>query len=313
MRDDVIGYLLKAPAAARDCPDVAAWWPRHREIAAVWRNPMDRAIVGGFGADRVGWAFASGYQAALHALFPEVPEDRIAALCVSEADGNSPKAIKSTLRRAGDAWLLNGAKRWTTLGPDGALFFVAARDASVSGERAAIRVARVAADAPGVTIMPMPPTRFVPEVPHAQLRFEDVRLADDALLPGDGYEDYVKRFRTVEDLHVNAAVVAYLVREARRLGWSPAWIERAAALLHGLRAIAGEDATAPATHIALAGALAQGTDLIGEAETFWNSVGDDPAGSRWRRDRELLEVAGSARTQRTARAWERLRRTSPAA
>ena len=308
MRDDAIGFLLKASAAARDCPDVAAWWPRHREIAAVWRNPMDRAIVGGFSADRVGWAFASGYQAALHALFPGAPEDRIAALCVTETDGNSPRAIQSTLRREGNGWILNGTKRWTTLGPEGELFFVAARDATASGERAVIRVARVASDAPGVTMQPMPATRFVPEVPHAQLRFGNVRLADDALLPGDGYDDYVKRFRTVEDLHVNAAVVAYLVREARRLAWPVAWIERATAALHALRALAGEDASAPATHIALAGALAWSAELISECGQFWGEVEGDPARERWTRDRELLRVAGGARAQRTTRAWGRLRR-----
>lgn len=307
MRDDAIGFLLKAPAASRECPDVAAWWPRHCEIAAVWRNPMDSAIVGGFSADRVGWAFASGYQAALHALFPGAPEDRIAALCVTEADGNSPKAIQSTLRRVDEGWLLNGAKRWTTLGLEGALFFVAARDAAASGERAVIRIARVASGAPGVTVQPMPATRFVPEVPHAQLRFDDVRLADDALLPGDGYDDYVKRFRTVEDLHVNAAVVAYLVREARRLAWPAAWIERALAALHALRALAGEDASAPATHVALAGALALTAALISESENFWEEAVGDAARERWTRDRELLGVAGSARTQRTARAWQRLR------
>lgn len=306
MHDDAIGFLLKASAGSRECPDVAAWWPRHREITAVWRNPMDCAIVGGFDADRVGWAFASGYQAALHALFPGVPEDRIAALCVTEAEGNSPKAIKSTLHRDGDAWLLNGTKRWTTLGPEGSLFFVAARDAAAAGERAVIRVVRVASDAPGVTIQPMPATRFVPEVPHAQLRFEEVRLADDALLPGDGYDDYVKRFRTVEDLHVNAAVVAYLVREARRLAWPQAWVERALAALHALRSIAAENASAPATHIALAGALACSAGLLSDCEQFWTATQDDPARERWTRDRELLGVAGGARARRTLRAWQRV-------
>jgi hypothetical protein len=312
MRDDAVGFLLKASAASRECPDVAAWWRRHREVAAVWRNPMDRAIVGGFSADRVGWAFASGYQAALHALFPDVPEDRIAALCVTEADGNSPKAIKSTLRHEGNEWILNGAKRWTTLGPECALFFVAARDAAASGERAVVRVARVASDAPGVTVQPMPATRFVPEVTHAQLRFEDVRLADDALLPGDGYDDYVRRFRTVEDLHGNAAVLAYLVREARRLAWPAEWIESALATLQSLRAIAAEDPTTPATHVALAGALAWSAALMNETDAFWIAAGTDPAGSRWSRDRELLGVAAGARVQRIARAWERLRPTSPA-
>ncbi len=313
MRDDVVGWLLKAPRETPECADVAAWWPRHRETAAVWRNPMDRAIVGGFSADRLGWAFASGYQAALHALFPEVPEDRIAALCVTEADGNSPKAIKSALRREGNEWILNGAKRWTTLGSEGALFFVAARDATASGERAVIRVVRVASDAPGVTAQAMPATRFVPEVPHAQLRFDDVRVPAGALLRGDGYADYVKRFRTVEDLHVNAAVLGYLVREARRLAWPAQWIEQALALLEALRALAAEDCGTPAAHIALAGALAWNAGLIAQTEAHWSEAGDEPARKRWVRDKELLGVAAGARAQRTARAWERLRPTSPPA
>jgi len=310
MRDDAIGTLLKAPVAVAECTDVAAWWPRHRAHASLWRNPMDLAIASGFAADRTAWAFASGYQAALHALFPDVPQDRICALCVTEADGNSPKAIRSELRREGEGWRLNGAKRWTTLGPDGAVFFVAVRDGDALGERAVIRVARVASGAPGMTVTLMPSTRFVPEVPHAQLRFKDVQVSEDALLPGDGYTDYVKRFRTVEDLHVNAAVLAYLVREARRLGWPSEWIEGTLALLHAMRALAAEDSSAPATHVALAGALAQAGSLIARADEHWSSA-SDPAAGRWRRDRELLKVAGSARTQRTARAWERLQEESP--
>ena len=306
MRDDVIGHILKSRCEAAACPDVPTWWPRYRELAAVWRNPLDRAIAGGFAADRLGWAFASGYQAALQALFPALPEDRICALCVTEVEGNHPRAIKSTLRRADGGWRLDGAKRWTTLGPECALFLVAARDAAASGERIALRVARVPSDAPGVTIEPMADTRFVPEVPHARLRFDNVALADDALLPGDGYEDYVKRFRTVEDIHVHAAVVAYLVREARRLAWPDAWIERAAAALHALRALAVEDPSLPATHIALAGALANGAGLIAEADANWERAQDEAA-ARWRRDRELLNVASSARARRCAGAWERLR------
>lgn len=307
MRDDAIGFALKADCSAADCPDVAAWWPGYREAQRIWRNPMDRAIAAGFGADRVGWAFASGYQAALHALFPGAPEDRICALCVTEEEGNTPRAIKSTLGRSGNGWRLNGAKRWTTLGPEGALFFVAARDAIVAGGRPSLRVARVASDIRGVTLQPMPPTKFVPEVPHARVRFEEVHLEDDDLLPGDGYELYVKPFRTVEDLHVNAAILAYLVRESRRLAWPRAWIERAAAQLHALRALSADDPVSPASHIALAGALASGAALLEEAERCWEAAASGVAAQRWRRDRELLKVAAEARAQRTVRAWERLK------
>ena len=303
----MLPQLPASRATAAPCESVTDWWPRHRAIAREHPDPIHQAIVGGFVADRVGWAFASGYQAALNALFPDVPADRICALCVTEADGNSPKAIKSSLRKNGDGWLLNGAKRWTTLGPDGALFFVAARDEAASVERASIRIARIDSKAAGLKIEAMPPTKFVPEVPHARLQFENLNVEESELLPGDGYADYVKPFRTVEDVHVQAAVLSYLMREGQRLAWPGHWLERLSALLAALGKIADMPSSHAETHIALAGALAIGAGLIGETDEFWKKTATDQAALRWARDRELLKVAGSAREQRTRRAWETLR------
>jgi len=224
---------------------------------------------------------------------------------VTEADGNSPKAIKSTLKGSAGAWILNGAKKWTTLGPDGSLFFVAARDEAASTDRPGIRVARVLANSPGLNIQSMPETRFVPEVPHAQLQFENVKV--EALLPGDGYDHYVKPFRTVEDIHVQAAILAYLMREAQRLGWPEHWIERLSALLAGFATLSDMPPSHAETHVGLAGALAISTGLIDETDAFWEKSAADPAATRWSRDRELLKVAGGIRAQRTKRAWEKLR------
>ena len=302
MRDDAIGFLLKAGASARDCADVATWWAGYRETARTWRNPMDRAIVAGFSADRVGWAFASGYQAALHALFPGAPEDRICALCVTEEEGNTPKAIRTTLLDN----KLNGAKKWTTLGPDGALFFVAVKTGEAKG-RSEIRIAKASSSQPGIKVELMPATKFVPEVPHARLKFQDVAIADDALLPGDGYEQYVRPFRTVEDLHVHGAILAYLIREARRLQWPQGWIERMLSVLFAMERLSSESPSAPSTHLALAGTFAVSAELLRDSENYWKSAGADPAAARWERDRDLLKVAGGIREQRTKRAWERLR------
>ena len=302
----MLPQLSASQARALPCENVAQWWPRHRAIADGHPDPIHQAIVGGFVADRVGWAFASGYQAALRALIPDAPADRICALCVTEADGNSPKAIRSSLSRHADRWTLNGSKRWTTLGPEGALFFVAARDEAASAERPAIKLVKVFSDTPGLKIESMPPTRFVPEVPHAQLHFENLQVAE--ILPGDGYANYVKPFRTVEDIHVQAAVLSYLMREGQRLAWPQHWLERLSAMLAALGKIADMPAAEAETHIALAGALAIGAGLIGETEEFWKRSATVPAARRWARDRELLAVAGKAREQRTTRAWEQLRR-----
>ena len=308
----MLPQLSPSQATAASCESVADWWPRHRAIAAEHADPIHQAIIGGFVADRVGWAFASGYQAALRALFPDAPADRICALCVTEADGNSPKAIKSSLKKAGGGWTLNGSKRWTTLGPDGALFFVAARDEAASAERPAIRLVKVPSGSPGLKIESMPAAKFVPEVPHARLQFENLKISETEILPGDGYDQYVKPFRTVEDIHVQAALLSYLMREGQRLSWPQHWLERLSALLAAMGKLSDMPASHAETHIALAGALAISAGLIGETEEFWRACATDPAAPRWARDRELLKVAGSAREQRTKRAWENLRRPGPA-
>ena len=61
----MLPQLSASQATARACESVADWWPRHRTIALEHSDPIHQAIGGGFVADRVGWAFASGYQAAL--------------------------------------------------------------------------------------------------------------------------------------------------------------------------------------------------------------------------------------------------------
>ena len=139
-----------------------------------------------------------------------------------------------------------------------------------------------------------------------------MKIREDQLLPGDGYDQYVKPFRTVEDIHVQAAVLSYLMREGQRLSWPQNWLERLSALLAALGKLSDMPPAHAETHIALAGALAIGAGLIGETEIFWEAAAADPAAERWKRDRELLKVAEGIRALRTQRAWETLRRPAPA-
>lgn len=293
-----------APAAVET---VGEWLPQWRAIAAAHDAPMARAIAGGFVADRVGWAFAAGYQAALRALVPGLPDTTIAALCVTEEGGNRPRDIATTISPLqGGGISISGGKRWTTLGPHSALLLVVGRvEDGTSGDRPRLRVARVPADAPGVALLPMPPTRFVPEVPHAAARLDDVRLPADALLDGDGYSNVVKPFRTIEDLHVTAAVLAYLLRESRARSWPAGLRERIVATLVVLAALANEPPDAPATHVALEGALQWARQSYAEAGALWAQAADEAA-ARWQRDAALFDVAGTARAARALRAWERL-------
>ena len=299
---------LRAPTQVPPRASVAEWWPRWRAGAALAASSAEQALLGGFDADRVGWAFASGYQAALRALLPELPADAVAAFCVTEETGNRPRDIHTRVTPAADGSVsISGAKRWTTLGPDSSvLLIVGALPPGPDPVRPQLKVARVPVGTPGLQLLPMPETRFVPEVPHARVQLDAVKVDADALLPGDGYERYVKPFRSLEDAHVTLAVLAYLLREARQRGWPTGFAERLCATLAVLCDLAAGPADAPVTHVVLAGALAQAHALYAEAGTLWAAAGDDPAAVRWTRDVALFGVAGSARSQRAARAWERL-------
>jgi acyl-CoA dehydrogenase len=303
-----LNACLQASPQARTIIEVGDWWQVWQSINSAGTDPAALAITGGFAADRVGWAFASGYQAALRALVPDLPHDTLAAFCVTEAEGNRPRNIRTTIAPQPDGTLrIDGAKRWTTLGSASTLLLiVGALPAPVDATKPALRVARVPFPTPGLVLQPMPPTRFVPEVPHAQVLMQDVRVSAGALLPHDGYDDYVKPFRTIEDLHVTLAVLAYLLREGRARRWPAAFNEELVAALALLSHLASEDSRAASTHIALAGALRIAHRLYADALPLWAAAGDDPAARRWQRDAALFEVAGAAREQRAERAWERL-------
>ena len=302
---DLLARLLREPARAIDASDVADWWRRFCARAPGVAPPVDRAVLGGFLAGGVGFAFAAGYQAALRALVPSLPAAAIASFCATEAGGNHPRAIETRLERRGTGLVLDGAKRWSTMGTLASVLLVVASEGEDAG-RKRFRLVAVRAPSPGLEVGSMPPPKFVPEVPHASLALRDVAVADDAVLPGDGYTRYVKPFRTVEDVHVHAALLGYLVSAARRLGFPREIVERLAAAVTATRALAALDPGAPETHVALAGLLADGAALRADVDRAWAGV-EGAERERWERDRAMFgAVAAEVRERRRRRAWEAL-------
>jgi hypothetical protein len=148
---------------------------------------------------------------------------------------------------------------------------------------------------------------LVPELPHGRVRFTDVALEEADLLPGDGYLEAVKPFRTVEDLHVTAALVSWVFAAGRRAGWPPAALEPLLALLASARGLADAPPLSPHVHLALAGLLALAGETLEHIEPLWEKAAPDDR-ARWQRDRGLLTVAGEARARRRQAAWEHYRR-----
>jgi alkylation response protein AidB-like acyl-CoA dehydrogenase len=254
-------------------------------IEALFGGAFGAMLAEAARAKSVGGAFIGGYRAALKALVPSLPAGNV-CLCATEEGGAHPRAIQSTWKEAGGGWQLDGRKHWVTGGDQADYFLVVASTGTDDAGRNRLKLGLVGARQPGVSTEPMPPTPFVPEIAHVQVTFEAV-FAEE-LLEGDGYERYLKPFRTVEDAHVFAAVLAYTLPRAPH-----AAAEKILAVLAALEKVVVSDPTSRELHLVLAGALALGKQLAAEMEVD----------ESWKRDLALLNVAQKARDARTAAAW----------
>ncbi len=279
--------------------------------AARFPSSVDRAAALGSLADRLGYAFAAGYGVALERLVPSLGS-RVASLCATERGGGHPRSIETRLAPIdGGAFTLTGTKAWVTLGAEASWLLVVASVGLDAEGKNRLRVAMVPADRAGVTLVARPAAPFAPEIAHAEVRFEAVAVAPSEVLPGDGYDAYLKPLRTLEDLHVVAAAVGYLVGVARAHAWPRAWTEEALATLVALRALGAEDASSAEVHLVLAGALEGFRRLVASADPHWSRVADGVR-ERWMRDRAILDVAGGARQKRSDAAWRRIAGELPA-
>jgi hypothetical protein len=296
----VIDYLLQAPVAPTRITVFSEWTETWKSLVPLWKCPVDRALAGGFAADRPTWAFTAGYQAALQRLLPAADPARIAAICITEKGGPHPARIQCRLKtdpETASRWRLDGTKAFVTGAGEAETLYVAASTGMTPQGRNILRMVSVPADSAGVTVVPSPSLGIVPEMPHGQIRFEAVSLAHDALWPGDGYTGAIKPFRTLEDLHVTGAFLGWLFAVGRRFGWPAAMKGKMVSLMVAVRSLALAPPLDPHVHIALGGLLAQVHVLLEEITPLWPMT-DARVREWWLRDRKVLDIADTPRQRR---------------
>lgn len=289
-----------------------------------YEGSVDRALWGGLRSDRLGYAFGAGYVSALRRLFAHagaaLPEGDV-CLAVTESGGGHPRAIETTLREESGVFLVRGEKTFATLASrSDAMLVVASRGRTAGGKTAGgktagrktadgkneLVVVTIPRDAKGVTIEDRPATPFAPEIPHAVVRFDDVPIASSAILPGDGYEVWVKPFRTIEDTHVLAAMVGYLAGVARAYGFDRNILAELVAYAGGLGDVGAREPTDPVTHVLLAGLFSSARKLAASLDSEWHHKVTAEERERWLRDMPLLLIAENARAKRTENAFAAL-------
>ena len=373
----MLRHILTSGTAVAAVPTMEVFVARYRDTgggsgsAAAALSPVDSAIGAGYAADRLAWAFAGAYQAALRVVLPALPRGAVAALCATERGGVGPRAMATRVTRVGGgggnggrgSYVVDGEKTFVTMGDHAQHLAIVCVDGDAAaagaggGDRPSLRLVlldRARHSGAGVTLAPRPPIAFCPEVSHCVLRLEAVevraprvaysqprarrptprtlagRAAEqpavhvhrrrvhralhaprvparilicicrmggpygkcisaharavgnsaraqvpaESVLEGDAYTAVVKPFRSVEDVAVLAAALAFLLRLGRGAGWPAGVREELAAGVSAFRSLAALPPGDAATHVALAGQIAAAERSIAaiDAAGLWALV-----------------------------------------
>lgn len=227
------------------------------------------------------------------------------AFAVTEEGGGHPRAVATLAERVGETVRLTGKKSFVTLAEHAERVFVVAREGEREDGTPVLGVYEVELDADALGVELLPETPFAPEIRHAVVTLFGVTVPASARLPGDGYLDYVKPFRTIEDLHVFAALLGHRLALSRRLELGAEDLGRGLALAAALMGLEGSSPKSAATHLALERIF---EDARAHVPLGAEALGRLPDAERERfvRDLPLLGVADRARRARAARAREAL-------
>jgi alkylation response protein AidB-like acyl-CoA dehydrogenase len=260
------------------------------------RGPFELAVLGGCAVATPGMAFLLGYQAALRALWPSAPPS-LGAICATEQRSLRPADMATRIQ----GLRLTGQKDFVTAGDAADWLLVAARS-EADGEAPRLVLAVVYPGEAGVRLEALPALPLIPDISHSRLHLEGAACE---LLAGDGWDAYVKPFRSLEDLYVLSALCAWLYGVGQEQGWPQALKLRLLAMLSACAEGTRHCADAVVSHLLLGGLFEQFAALeadIGRAL----AAGDPRWAQMWQRDRGVLTLAASARQLRLDKAIQTL-------
>ena len=154
-------------------------------FAIAFLEELPRSLMGGFcAAVSVQQFMATAHIAASGSddlkgryLAPSIAGAKVGALAITEPDtGSDVASIRTSARRDGDAYVVNGAKTFITNGAEGDFFTLAVRTGRAEDGAAGISLLAVDADAPGVRVARRLRKLGWHSSDTAELSFEEVRV-----------------------------------------------------------------------------------------------------------------------------------------
>ncbi len=294
----------------------------HLELAGGETSSLQQSFAAGLRAPAMGYAFFAGYQSAISRLLGvHYCADALYALCVTESSGNSPAVIETQLLPGAGAAgvgedaqrrLLHGTKTFVTGGELVDRLLVLAVDEYLPEGRKAfslvdLPLATVSREKMKISTLPALPV--VPEIPHCAIRFDHLPVHSGQVLPGEGYDKYVRRFRWLEDTHVLAALSGFL-HSVGRYWQSRDLVALSLGLFNGISSLGGvpdsslgEVSGAGGSAVVVYGWLTRQLALALPGILAGVATEHEEQAQRITRDIAVLKVARSARERREEKVW----------
>lgn len=279
--DSIVSQKLTAPAFEFITPDL--WRPMLAANLAE-HDSLQAAFCSGLQAATPGMAFLFGYQSAIRCLHKDCPADQLAALVVSEKGVKSPKDFKASVLDTESGLLLSGDKSHAMLVPDllDTMYVVAKQAGKLVGVRLDNVAARMMATNSGIEIIKSVQSPFVQDIPHASVRFTELPVAH--LMVSDGHGRWNKPFRYWEDMHVAAAMLAWMYR----------WAGASEDLLGSYKQLQQQLQSSPAYYQAESFEL---LDLVLQQLDQQANALPEKKMALWQQDRLLLQMGAKIRQQ----------------
>ena len=262
-------------------------------------HSMDVALNIGLRCANLSQGFAVAYRCALQALVPQLNQTQWVAMCVTEQQGNHPRHIQTQLYSDGT---VSGEKSFVSMAGLAQQLLVIAKDTGIQTHdaRPVLKAVLVDTNQTQVKIDKMPAMKMLADIPHGRLNLEH---ASCEVLDGDGYAQYSKVFRVLEDAHILMAASAFILNTAYRAGQ----VDVVAKALSIIGLLKGMDLNAgPWVHIQLAQAFEQFLTLNNVFEEGL-SVYNETLAQAWLADKKLFAIASGARQARTEKAMSWLK------
>ena len=133
----------------------------------------------------------------------------VASFALTESGaGSNPAGLRTTAKRDGDDWVINGQKRFITNAPLADLFVVFARTRPADENGPGIAVFLVPADTPGLTVGPKDAKMGQEGAWTSEVYFDAVRVSNDALVGGSEEVGYKAAMTSLARGRVHIAALA---------------------------------------------------------------------------------------------------------